>query len=88
MDHYAAIVGRHLVGMGLKIGRDISCSPALTMNPSPNFCRCLSRPSASPRILAHVCYERLIAQMANPSVPLPGMTLIDVELVIRDSSGF
>jgi DNA-binding LacI/PurR family transcriptional regulator len=36
---------------------------------------------------AQVCYERLLAQIGDPSVPLPGQTLIDVELVVRGSTG-
>jgi DNA-binding LacI/PurR family transcriptional regulator len=35
---------------------------------------------------AQTCYERLASQMANPSIPLPGQTLIDVELVVREST--
>ncbi|MGN6726631.1 MAG: hypothetical protein ACTHLZ_11980 [Tepidisphaeraceae bacterium] len=35
---------------------------------------------------AEVCYDRMHAQMANPSEPLPGMTMIDVELVVRSST--
>ena len=87
MDHYAALVGRHLVGMGLTIGQDVMLAgfddePFAELLPVPLT---TIRFPADPFALA--CYERLDAQMANPSVPLPVMTLIDVELVIRDSTG-
>lgn len=87
MDHYAALVGRHLVGMGLTIGRDVMLAgfddePVAGLLPVPLT---TIRFPADP--LAQVCYERLVAQMANPAVPVPGMTLIDVELIVRDSTG-
>jgi GntR family transcriptional regulator of arabinose operon len=87
MDHYAALMGRHLVGMGLTIGRDVMLAgfddePLAELLPVPLT---TIRFPADP--FAQVCYERLGAQMANPAVPLPGMTLIDVELVIRESTG-
>ena len=87
MDHYAAIMGRHLVGMGLKIGRDVMLAG---FDDEP-FAELLPVPLTTIRFpadpFAQVCYERLVAQMGTPSTPLPGMTLIDVELVIRDSTG-
>jgi DNA-binding LacI/PurR family transcriptional regulator len=87
MDHYAAVMGRHLVEMGLKIGRDVMLAgfddePFASLLPVPLT---TIRFPAEP--FAQICYEQLIAQMASPSVPLPGQTLIDVELVIRDSTG-
>ena len=87
MDHYAALVGRHLVNMGLKIGSDVKLAgfddePFAEMLPVPLT---TIRFPADP--FAKVCYERLLAQMSEPSVPLPGQTLIDVELVVRDSTG-
>lgn len=86
MDHYAAIIGRHLVNMGLTIGRDVKLAgfdddPIGELLPVPLT---TIRFPADP--FAKVCYDRLDAQMADPSVPLPGMTLIDVELVVRASS--
>jgi hypothetical protein len=36
---------------------------------------------------ALVCYERLLKQMKNPSVPDPGLTLIDSQLIVRASTG-
>jgi GntR family transcriptional regulator, arabinose operon transcriptional repressor len=87
MDHYAALMGRHLVGMGVKVGADIMLAgfddePFAEMLPVPLT---TIRFPADP--FAQVCYERLTAQMADPSVPLPGQTLIDVELVARESTG-
>jgi GntR family transcriptional regulator, arabinose operon transcriptional repressor len=87
MDHYAALVGRHLVGMGLKIGTDIKLAG---FDDEP-FAELLPVPLTTIRFpadpFAQVCYERLAAQMSNPSVPVPGMTLIDVDLVVRESTG-
>ncbi len=87
MDHYAALVGRHLMGMGLKIGKDVMLAgfddePFAEMLPVPLT---TIRFPADP--FAQVCYETLLAQMANPSVPVPGQILIDVELVVRESTG-
>jgi len=86
MDHYAALVGRHLVGMGLTIGKDVMLAgfddePFAGLLPVPLT---TIRFPADP--FAQVCYERLTAQMADTSTPLAGMTLIDVELVIREST--
>lgn len=87
MDHYAALVGRHLVGMGLTIGQDVMLAG---FDDEP-FAELLPVPLTTIRFpadpFAKVCYERLTAQMADPSVPLPGMTLIDIELVVRESTG-
>lgn len=87
MDHYAALVGRHLMNMGLKVGEDVLLAgfddePLAELLPVPLT---TIRFPAEP--FAQVCYERLTAQMADPSTPVPGMTLIDVELIIRESTG-
>src|SRR5688572_1948963 len=87
MDFYAALIGRHLVEMGLKIGRDVMLAgfdnePFASLLPVP-----LTTIHFPVEPFAHVCYEQLVAQLANPSVPLPGQTLIDVELVVRESTG-
>jgi GntR family transcriptional regulator of arabinose operon len=86
MDHYAALVGRHLMGMGLTIGKDILLAgfdddPLARLLPVP-----LTTIRFVPGPFAKTCYERLMAQMAEPSGPLPGMTLIDVELIVREST--
>ena len=72
--------------MGLCIGRDVKLAgfdddPIGELLPVPLT---TIRFPADP--FAQVRYDRLDAQMADPSVPLPGMTVIDVELVVRDSS--
>ena len=87
MDHYAALVGRHLMGMGLAIGRDVKLAgfddePFAEMLPVP-----LTTIRFPPDPFAQVCYERLLAQMEKAAHPSPGQMLIDVELVVRESSG-
>ena len=86
-DNYAALVGRHLIGMGLTIGRDVMLAgfddePWAELLPVPLT---TIRFPADP--FAQICFERLGAQMENPSVPLPVVSLIDVQLVIRESTG-
>ena len=80
------MVGRHLVGMGLTIGRDVMLAgfddePFAGLLPVPLT---TIRFPADP--FAQTCYGRMEAQLADPSTPLPGMTLIDVELVVRAST--
>jgi LacI family transcriptional regulator len=87
MDHYAALVGRHLMGMGLKIGQNVMLAgfddePFAEMLPVPLT---TIRFPADP--FAQVCYQTLLTQMASPSETVPGQVLIDVELVVRDSTG-
>lgn len=86
-DHYAALVGRQLMSAGIKVGSDILLAgfddePFAELLPVP-----LTTIRFPPDPFAQVCYERLTAQMSNAAVPLPGMTLIDVELVVRASTG-
>jgi GntR family transcriptional regulator of arabinose operon len=86
MDHYAALVGRHLMGMGLTIGKDILLAgfdddPLAGLLPVPlTTIRFIADP------FAKLCYERLMAQMANPTEPQPSVTMVDVELIIREST--
>ena len=86
MDHYAALVGRHLMGMGLTIGKDILLA-GFDDDPLAGF---LPVPLTTIRFAAEpfakTCYDRLMAQMSQPSEPLAGMTLIDVELIVRQST--
>ena len=86
MDHYAALVGRHLMGMGLTIGKDILMAgfdddPLAGLLPVPlTTIRFIADP------FAKLCYERLMSQMADPTELLPAVTLIDVELIVREST--
>jgi GntR family transcriptional regulator of arabinose operon len=87
MDHYAAAIGRHLVEMGLKIGQDIMLSgfdnqPIAEALPVP-----LTTIHFPIEPFALVCYERLVKEMADPRVTGPGLTLIDIELIVRASTG-
>jgi DNA-binding LacI/PurR family transcriptional regulator len=87
MDHYAAIVGRHLVHMGLTIGRDIMLAgfddqPIAQMLPVP-----LTTIRFPFEPFARVCYEQMLRQLAEPSAADPGLTLMNVELVLRASTG-
>ena len=87
MDLYAAVIGRHLVGLGLEIGCDVMLAgfddePVAGLLPVP-----LTTIRFPADAFAQTCYDRMIAQMADPAVPLPGMTLIDVELIVRGSTG-
>jgi GntR family transcriptional regulator of arabinose operon len=87
MDHYAAMVGRHLVEMGLKIGQDVMLAgfddqPIAELLPVP-----LTTIRFPFEPFANVCYERLTKQMVDPSVDDAGLTLMNVELVLRASTG-
>ena len=86
MDQYAALVGRHLLGMGIAIGRDVMLAgfddePWAELLPVPLT---TIRFPADP--FALMCYERLASLMGNPSTVIPVMSLVDVELVIREST--
>jgi GntR family transcriptional regulator of arabinose operon len=86
MDHYAALVGRQLVAMGLEIGRDIRLAgfddqPFASLLPVP-----LTTVHFPFEPFVTACYDRLTRQLADPGAPDPGVTLIDAELVIRAST--
>lgn len=86
-DSYAAMVGRHLIEMGLKIGQDIMLAgfddqPIAEVVPVP-----LTTVRFPVDPLTQVCYDSLLAQMDDPASHVPALVLIDVELVIRPSSG-
>lgn len=86
MDQYAALVGRHLLAMGVTIGRDVMLAgfddePWAELLPVPLT---TIRFPADP--FALICYERLASLITDPSFVLPVMSLIDVELVIREST--
>jgi DNA-binding LacI/PurR family transcriptional regulator len=86
MDHYAAIVGRHLMGMNINIGRDIKLAgfddePFAEMLPVP-----LTTIRFPFELFARVCYERLMSQMSNPADHDAWQSTVDIELVVREST--
>jgi GntR family transcriptional regulator, arabinose operon transcriptional repressor len=87
VDHFASTIARYLVEMGLKIGQDVALAGFF----DEPIAAALPVPLTSVRFpiepLALVCYERLLKQIANPALPDTGRTLIDVELIVRASSG-
>ncbi|MFT3784932.1 MAG: substrate-binding domain-containing protein [Tepidisphaeraceae bacterium] len=87
MDHYAALVGRHLTTLGVSIGKDVRLAgfdnqPIAEMLPVP-----LTTIRFPADAFATVAYSRLIEQMASPKELLAGATYIDVELIVRESTG-
>jgi GntR family transcriptional regulator, arabinose operon transcriptional repressor len=87
MDHYAALVGRHLAEMGLKVGQDVKLAgfddqPIAEMMHVP-----LTTVRFPVEPFSLVCYERMLRQVADPTAEDPGLTLIDAELVVRASTG-
>jgi len=74
------------MGMGLTIGKDILLAgfdddPLAGLLPVPlTTIRFIADP------FAKLCYERLMAQIAEPSEPLPAVTMVDVELIVREST--
>ena len=86
-DYYAAQIGRHLIEMGVRIGQDVMLAgfddqPIAQMLPVP--LTTVRFPIAD---LAEVCYARLLDQIANPDQRVPLLVLIDVELIVRPSTG-
>jgi LacI family transcriptional regulator len=86
MDHYAAVIGRHLVTLNKAIGRDVKLAG---FDDEP-FAELLPVPLTTIRFPANpyaaVCYERLSSLIDNPAAPAAGMTLLDVELIVRAST--
>ena len=85
-DRYAANLGRYLVSIGQKVGKDVLIAG---FGDQP-FAEMLATPLTTVRFpltpFSTVCYERLLWQMTNPSVPMPEQNIIDVEPVIREST--
>jgi DNA-binding LacI/PurR family transcriptional regulator len=86
MDHYAAIVGRHLVNMNVDVGRELKLAgfddePFAEMLPVP-----LTTIRFPFELFARVCYERLTSQMANPADHDAWQSMVDIELIVRDST--
>ena len=86
-DYYAAQIGRHLIEMGVRIGQDVMLAgfddqPIAQMLPVP-----LTTVRFPIAHLAEVCYARMIDQISNPGQRVPLLILIDVELIVRPSTG-
>jgi GntR family transcriptional regulator, arabinose operon transcriptional repressor len=86
-DRYAANLGRYLVSVGLKVGEDVLIAG---FGDQP-FAEMLATPLTTVRFpltpFSSVCYDQLLWQMRSPGVLVPGQNVIDVELVIRASTG-
>ena len=86
-DLYAAVLGRHLIDMGLKIGQGVMLAgfddqPIAEVLPVP-----LTTVRFPVEPLTQVCYDCLMGELANPGDRVPALIFMDVELVIRPSSG-
>ncbi|MEO2047751.1 MAG: GntR family transcriptional regulator [Pirellulales bacterium] len=85
MDRYAAILGRHLIAMGLEIGRDIKLAgfddePIAELLPIP-----LTTIRFPVQAFAQTAYETLLRQIANNDSDV-GQFIVDTELIIRGST--
>jgi GntR family transcriptional regulator, arabinose operon transcriptional repressor len=87
IDGYAAKLARYLASAGLVVGKDILIAG---FGDQP-FAAMLSTPLTTVRFpltsFTTVCYNQLLWQMSSPSTPIPGQNIIDVELIIRESTG-
>jgi GntR family transcriptional regulator, arabinose operon transcriptional repressor len=86
MDHYAAIIGRHLLAMGGSIGDELKIAgfddqPFAEMLPVP-----LTTIRFPFELFARACYDRLLAQMSSPSTPDTWQSTVDIQLVVRQST--
>ena len=86
-DSYAAVVGRHLIEMGLRIGQDVMLAgfddqPIAEVLPVP-----LTTVRFPVDPLTQVCYARLLDEVNDPGNRVPSLVLIGVELIIRPSTG-
>jgi LacI family transcriptional regulator len=86
-DLFTAMMSRHLADMGVKIGQDIMLAG---FDDEP-IARLLPVPLTTIRFpvdpFVQVCYERLANQISKPEAAVPCLTLIDIELVVRASTG-
>jgi len=85
MDRYAAIIGRHLIAMGVEIGRDIKLAgfdddPIAELLPVP-----LTTIRLPVKTFAQTAYEAILRRIAEPETG-KGQIIIDTELVIREST--
>lgn len=85
MDRYAAIIGRHLMAMGIEIGRDIKLAgfdddPIAELLPVP-----LTTIRLPVKAFAQTAYEAILRRISDPETDV-GQIIIDTELVIREST--
>ena len=85
MDRYAAIIGRHLMAMGIEIGSDIKLAgfdddPIAELLPVP-----LTTIRLPVQAFAQTAYEAILRRITEPETDV-GQLIIDTELVIRGST--
>ncbi|MCA9231657.1 MAG: substrate-binding domain-containing protein [Planctomycetales bacterium] len=85
MDRYAAIIGRHLMAMGLEIGRDIKLAgfddePIAELLPVP-----LTTIRLPVQAFAQTAYEAALRRIADHEADV-GQLIVDTELIIREST--
>lgn len=85
MDRFAALIGRHLMALGMRIGKDIKLAgfdndPIAELLPVP-----LTTIRLPVEEFAQTAYEAMLDQTTNPSAE-PRQIVIDTELVIRGST--
>jgi len=85
MDRYAAIIGRHLMAMGIEIGREIKLAgfddePIAELLPVP-----LTTIRLPVQAFAQTAYEALLRRIANKDSDI-GQLIVDTEIVIRGST--
>ena len=84
-DRIAALVGQHLCGAGMRIGRDIRLAgfdddPIAALLPVP-----LTTIALPARPFAEAAHQALVQQIQDPSLP-PRQILIDCQLIVRAST--
>lgn len=85
MDRFAALIGRHLMAQGLKIGQDIRLAgfdddPIAELLPVP-----LTTIRLPVQSFAETAYEAMLAQVTGAKSD-PRQIIIDTELVVRGST--
>lgn len=85
MDRYAAILGRHLMAMNVKIGREIKLAgfdddPIAELLPVP-----LTTIRLPIQSFAHAAYEAILRRLVEPKSDV-GQIIIDTELIVRGST--
>lgn len=85
MDRYAALIGRHLMGMGMKIGIDIKLAgfdddPIAELLPVP-----LTTIRLPVQAFARAAYDAIRRCAADPSADVT-QVVIDTELIVRGST--